>query len=530
MQGVGWLTSEELWWDEAGRLDDARALDLQDSHRARLAADASMWSCSPGARNREDTIYRSKAVGEPPLMLAMSVFYAIRDAIASLAGGGAAAARCARDTGADPARVRRAALATGHAVPAAAACLSGAARGLHHRLVEPAPALGAHHHRHRLDRRIVLLHLARRAAERAAAQSGARERRRAICGRCTAAASTTRRNTGSPRPSCPSRCTGSSGRPISPGSPDSRCFVVLYYLNADAYLVDPRVMDIGAGAAVAISVGLLLAGVVVYEALCRTVSGERAFTAIGAVVVLATCWGLTQVFSGRGAFMQMGAMLGTIMAANVAHVIIPSQKRLVSAKREGRALDPAPGLEAKRRSVHNNYLTLPVLLAMISPHFAFLYAHADTWAILFALFVAGALIRHWFNLRNRGRNVPAVPALALAILAGVAVAVAPLTRLTVGGPSGPIPSAQPAATFTQVRSVVQQRCAPCHSSSPTHPMTSVAAAGVAFDSPREIEAWAPRIYERAVVTRTMPLGNATNMTDAERDMLAQWFADGARTE
>ena len=117
-------------------------------------------------------------------------------------------------------------------------------------------------------------------------------------------------------------------------------FVVMYYLNADAYLVDPRVMDLGAGAAVAISVGLLLAGVVVYEALCRTVSGERAFTAIGAVAVLATCWGLTQIFSGRGAFMQMGAMLGTIMAANVAHVIIPSQKRLVSAKREGRALDP----------------------------------------------------------------------------------------------------------------------------------------------------------------------------------------------
>jgi uncharacterized membrane protein len=143
-----------------------------------------------------------------------------------------------------------------------------------------------------------------------------------------------------------------------------------------------------------------------------------------------------------------------------------------------------------------------VLFSMISPHFPFLYAHADAWAILFALFVAGALIRHWFNLRNRGRNVPAVPALALALLAGVAVAVAP----TVGGPSGPIPTGQSAANFADVRSVVQERCAPCHSASPTHPMTTVAAAGVAFDSPREIEAWAPRIYERAVVTRTMPAG------------------------
>jgi uncharacterized membrane protein len=303
-------------------------------------------------------------------------------------------------------------------------------------------------------------------------------------------------------------------------------FVVLYYLNADAYLVDARVMDIGAGTAVAISVGLLIAGVVVYETLCGTVSGEPAFAAIGAVVVLATCWGLTHLFSGRGAFMQMGAMLGTIMAANVAHVIIPSQKRLVDAKRDGKPLDPAPGMEAKRRSVHNNYLTLPVVFAMISPHFAFTYAHGYNWAILFAIFVAGALIRHWFNLRNRGSNVPAVPALALAILAGVAVAVGP----SVGGPSGPIPAGASAASFAEVRSVVQRRCAPCHSASPTHPMTNVPAAGVAFDSPRDIGAWAPRIYERAVVTRTMPLGNATAMTDAERDLVGAWFANGAPVE
>jgi uncharacterized membrane protein len=307
-------------------------------------------------------------------------------------------------------------------------------------------------------------------------------------------------------------------------------FVVLYYLNADAYLVDPRVMELGAGAAVAISVGLLLAGVAAYEALCRVISSERAFTAIGAIAVLAGCWGLTQIFSGRGAFMQMGAMLGTIMAANVGHVIIPSQKRLVSAKREGRAPDPAPGLEAKRRSVHNNYLTLPVLLAMISPHFAFLYAHADAWAILFALFVAGALIRHWFNLRNRGRNALAVPALALAILAGVAVTVAPSPRQLAARSSEATFADPAAARFSQVRSVVQERCVPCHSASPTHLTTSVAAAGVAFDSPREIGAWASRIYERAVVTRTMPLGNATAMTDAERHVIGAWFASGAPIE
>jgi uncharacterized membrane protein len=307
-------------------------------------------------------------------------------------------------------------------------------------------------------------------------------------------------------------------------------FVVLYYLNANAYLIDVRVMDLSAGAAVAVSVGLLIAGLGAYEMLCRTIKGERALTGVGALAVLATCWGLTQVFSGRGAFMQMGAMLGTIMAGNVAHVIIPSQRKLVSAKREGRAPDPAPGLEAKRRSVHNNYLTLPVVLAMISPHFAFTYAHAWNWAILFALFVAGALIRHWFNLRNRGRSVPAVLALALALLAGVGIAAAPSMRPSAGTSSSLAPAAAPVASFAAVRGVLQQRCVPCHSASPTHPMTSVAAAGVALDTPREIAAWAPRIYERAVVTRTMPLGNVTAMTDAERDVIGAWVANGAAVE
>jgi uncharacterized membrane protein len=303
-------------------------------------------------------------------------------------------------------------------------------------------------------------------------------------------------------------------------------FTVLYYANARAFLVDPQVADLRAGSAVAISLGLLLAGVGLYEALCRMVAGERAFTVIGSGLVLATCWGLTQVFSGRGAFMQMGAMLGTVMAANVAQVIIPSQRRLVAAKREGSALDPALGLEAKRRSVHNNYLTLPVVFAMISPHFAFVYAHAWSWAILFAIFVAGALIRHYFNLRNRGRRVLAVPAVALLILAAVAVVIAPRGGRDLARGSG----AGDAVSFAQVRGIVQARCAPCHSSHPTHPMTSVPAAGVAFDSPRDLATWAARINERAVVTRTMPLGNATGMTDEERASLGHWFASGAPTE
>ena len=304
-------------------------------------------------------------------------------------------------------------------------------------------------------------------------------------------------------------------------------FVVLYYVDAPAYLIDPSVASLGVGTAVAISVVLLIAGLAVYEALCRAIASERAFTLIGGAVVLGACWGVTHLYSGRGAFMQIGAMLGTIMAANVAHVIIPSQRLLVNAKREGKPLDPAPGLEAKRRSVHNNYLTLPVIFTMISPHFPFVAAHRDGWALLFAIFVAGALIRHWFNLRNRGRQVIAVPVAAVAILAVVAVVAAPRSpaRISVGGPSGPIVPA-----FADVRAILEERCVPCHSSTPTHPMTQVAAAGVAFDTPPEIANWAARINERVVVTRTMPLANTTGMTEEERDVVARWFEAGAPVE
>jgi len=304
-------------------------------------------------------------------------------------------------------------------------------------------------------------------------------------------------------------------------------FIVLYYVDARAFLIDERVAQLTPATAIASSVGLLLASVVVYQVLCRVITNTPIFTLVGSGVVLGACWLATHLYSGRGAFLQIGAMIGTIMVTNVAHVIIPSQKRLVAAKRDGTPLDPALGLEAKRRSVHNNYFTLPVLLAMISPHFAFLYAHTWSWAILFALFVAGALIRHWFNLRNRGHNLPAVPAAALAILVAVAVVIAPAVKAPVAGPSGAVPG----VSFVQVHGIVQERCVPCHSSTPTNPVTNgVPAAGIAFDSPRDIATWASRIYERAVVTRTMPLGNATGMTDEERDVLALWFTRGAPVE
>ncbi|HEU0224694.1 MAG TPA: urate hydroxylase PuuD [Steroidobacteraceae bacterium] len=295
-------------------------------------------------------------------------------------------------------------------------------------------------------------------------------------------------------------------------------FAIVYYANAGALLVDPAVADIGDSGAIAASLLLLPIGWFVYDGLCRLARGATAFLVLGLVLLLALCFGLAQLFAGRGAFLQAGVMLGTIMAANVWRVIIPAQKALVAAKQRGEAPDPALGLRAKQRSVHNNYLTLPVVFTMISPHFALLYAHEYNWLVLFLVFLAGAFVRHWFNLRNQGRQGIGWLAATLAIGAGIAIALAP--RAPAAG----------SATFAEANRVIQARCVACHSASTTHPSAPVAAAGVMLDTPREIAAWAARIHERAVVTRTMPLANLTGMTEAERALLAGWIAAGAPAE
>ena len=296
-------------------------------------------------------------------------------------------------------------------------------------------------------------------------------------------------------------------------------FVVVYYMNATSLLVDPRIADIGPQAAVGISLGLLLAGFGVYAALCAFKISERSFTLLSSIVLLLLCWALSQLFTGRGMFMQVGAMLGTIMAANVLMVIIPSQKKLVAAKLADEEPDAALGGEAKRRSVHNNYLTLPVVVVMISPHYPMTYGHAYNWVVLFVIFLGGALIRHYFNLRNQGRNVIAIPIAVFVIGAGLAAAILP--RGPVGNAGGEVPA------FTEVRRIIQERCATCHSSTPTHVTAPIPAAGVIFDTERDIGAWAQRIYDRTVVNPTMPLANLTEMTEEERRIIGSWYVGGA---
>jgi uncharacterized membrane protein len=296
--------------------------------------------------------------------------------------------------------------------------------------------------------------------------------------------------------------------------------VVLYYLDADTYLVDRSVADLGVGWAVAISVGLLALAWIAYDALCRLLAGRELALAVALlVVVAASAYSVGNLFSARAVPIQLGAMVGTMMAGNVLFVIIPGQLELVRAKQAGREPDPAHGIRGKQRSVHNNYLTLPVVLAMIAPHFPFVYAHEHAWLVLLALMVLGAWLRHFFNLRHRGRTVWAIPVTAALALAGLAVAIRPESSSSDGG-GAPV-------EFARAAAIVEQRCAPCHSARPTNESFSTAPAGVVLDTPEQIKARAGAIEEQAVKTKAMPLGNVTGMTEEERALLGRWIDQGA---
>jgi uncharacterized membrane protein len=290
--------------------------------------------------------------------------------------------------------------------------------------------------------------------------------------------------------------------------------VVLYYANADTYLIDKSVADIPVAAAIAISLIGLAAAWVIYDVACMVFKSDVVVGLLLLAMVVASAYGAGQVFSGRAAYIQVGAMLGTIMAANVLFNIIPAHWELVRAKEAGREPDPAPGLEAKRRSVHNNYLTLPVVFTMISNHFPFTYEDAHAWLVLVVLVLIGAWIRHFFNLRHAGRTVWWIPATAGAAALALAVAMQPDEGG--GAPSRTVSDAEAIA-------IVQQRCVPCHSANPTQPGYDVPPAGITFDSRDQIVERADAIEEQAVRTTAMPLGNVTGMTEQERETLGAWF-------
>jgi uncharacterized membrane protein len=295
--------------------------------------------------------------------------------------------------------------------------------------------------------------------------------------------------------------------------------VLVYYMSGPAYLIDAN-SPLSFPAAVAVGLSTLGLGWIVYD-LVSSWLGERprAFAAVGFALASAVAWGLTELLGSRAAYIHIGAMLGTIMAANVFFVIIPSQRELVGAKLEQRAPDPAPALRAKQRSLHNNYITLPVLFIMISNHYPVTYDHRFNWLVLALLSLTGAVIRHWFNLKNRGHwNRWMLPAAAAAMLA-LAFGTAPRSA-TQGAGGAPV-------AFSEVWAVIGQRCTPCHSRAPSDQVFTSAPNGVMFDTPEQISGYVAQIQTRVVATHNMPLANKTGMTEAERELIARWIGQGA---
>jgi uncharacterized membrane protein len=297
--------------------------------------------------------------------------------------------------------------------------------------------------------------------------------------------------------------------------------LVVYHFNASSMMIDKSVADLAPWQAIGVGLGTLVVGWTVYDLLCRSPLGQRdlLFGAIVFLLIVAAAFALSRMLSGRAAYIHVGAMIGTIMVANVLMVIIPGQKKMVAAMREGRTPDPVYGKRGKQRSVHNNYFTLPVLFIMISNHYAMTYNHAWNWLVLAAIMAAGVLIRHFFNLKHRGRIAWGYPAAGIAILLAAAIAIAPR------------PAAQPSGTqpaFAQVQAIIKQRCISCHSDRPTQPGFATAPAGVMLHTPELIRSNGARIYAQAVQLKSMPLGNLTNMTDEERALIGAWYEAGAK--
>jgi uncharacterized membrane protein len=297
---------------------------------------------------------------------------------------------------------------------------------------------------------------------------------------------------------------------------------LVYWYGANTYLIDRSVMALSVPAAIAISAGSLVVGWLVYDALCRAVSNELALAIILYVLVVAAAWGYGQVFGARAAYVHAGALIGTIMVWNVFFHIIPGQKKMVSAIRAGQAPDPRYGVIGKQRSVHNTYFTLPVLFTMISNHYPMTYGHRHAWAVLAVLMLAGALIRQYFVLRHVGRNAVWLPAAATVLLLGLAAAIAP-ARNGAGATSGPV-------AFSAVLPIIAERCTVCHAEKPTFPGFQQPPGGVLLDTPERIKAAAARIHQQTIATQTMPIGNLTKMTAAERALLGRWLAAGAALE
>ena len=300
---------------------------------------------------------------------------------------------------------------------------------------------------------------------------------------------------------------------------------IVYYLGSEAFLINADSEGLSRMAAVAIGIGTLVVGWFAYDVLFASHFGRTYPRLADAISLIALCLlaaGLDQLFTGRAAYVHVGALTGLVMVINVFARIIPAQRQLIAARNAGREPDPALGKAAKQRSIHNNYLTLPVVFIMISSHYPMTFGHAQGWAVLIVISASGALVRHWANLRNAAKPafwpIPAAVALFL-----IAASWASWPTLRADWQE----AGAAAADFAEVRTIIDTHCLACHATRPTNDSFDLAPKNIRFDLPGEIRRHAATIKKTTVDTETMPLGNETGMTPEERQRLGAWIRAGA---
>lgn len=295
---------------------------------------------------------------------------------------------------------------------------------------------------------------------------------------------------------------------------------VVYYFNTSALLIDKNVLDISSSVAISIGIGSFIIAWIIYDLLCKSplIKKPLLFATLGFALLVGFAYFYTQVFSSRAAYIHFGAMLGSIMVANVFFVIIPSQKAMVKAAKENKPLDPQLGKNALARSLHNNYFTLPVLFVMVSNHFPSTFGYKYPWLVLAIISLGAAGIKHYLNLREKKQQSVWVMPVSVIIL---------LAACFVSAPAANPNACKSSVSFAQVNTIIQDRCISCHSSKPTDDVYKVAPNGVKYDAPNDIVKKLDLIMQRTILTKTMPQNNKTNMTEEERDLLRCWIEQGA---
>ena len=298
---------------------------------------------------------------------------------------------------------------------------------------------------------------------------------------------------------------------------------LMFYLGAETYLIDPSVSDISPTLAISIGLASIAGGWLIYDLLCRTKLSDHG-VALGIILMILICglsYALSQTFSARGAFMHVGAVVGTIMAGNVFFTIMPSQRALVSSVEKGEPVDPSWGAKAKLRSTHNTYATLPLIFIMISNHYPMIFNHQYNWAVLMVIFVITAAIRQYFVAKHKGNENKMVLVVAALLTIGLMVVIAPKKLdLTEQVQLNTI-------ELSEVKSIINERCTACHSKKNSDSIFTVAQGGVILDTLDDMKRWSPRIQARAIDAKDMPFVNKTKMTEEERIYIAQWIAQGA---